>query len=100
MGENNFSAWPVALYGVVLSLAGAAYFILSRTLISLHGTDSVLATAIGRDLKGILSVVLYLIAIPLAFLAPWLASGLYVLVAIIWLIPDRRIEKTMVQSQD
>jgi TMEM175 potassium channel family protein len=97
MGENNFSAWPVALYGTILLLAAVAYFILTRTLISLHGLDSVLATALGRDLKGKTSVLIYVIAIPLAFVNSWLAYGLYVLVAIMWLTPDRRIERTLAQ---
>jgi len=95
MGENRFATWPVALYGAVLLLAAVAYFILARTLISLHGRDSVLATALGRDFKGKVSVAIYLVAIPLAFVNSWLACGLYVLVAIMWLIPDRRIEKTL-----
>jgi uncharacterized membrane protein len=95
MGENQFAAWPVALYGAVQLLAGAAYFILTRALISVHGRDSVLATAVGRDFKGKVSVVIYLVAIPLAFVNAWLACGLYVLVAVMWLVPDRRIEKTL-----
>ncbi len=97
MGENQFAAWPVALYGVVLLLAALAYFVLVRALIALHGKESPLATAVGRDFKGKLSPVVYVIAIPLAFLNSWLAFGLYVLVAIIWLIPDPRIEKTLNQ---
>jgi uncharacterized membrane protein len=95
MGENSFAAWPVALYGLVLLLAAIAYFILTRALISLHGRDSVLATALGRDFKGKVSIVIYLLAIPLAFVSAWLSCGLYVLVAVMWLIPDRRIEKTL-----
>jgi uncharacterized membrane protein len=95
MGENHFAALPVALYGVVLLLAAIAYFILTRTLISQHGKDSALATALGRDLKGKISVVIYAVAIPLAFVKPWFACALYVLVAVMWLIPDRRIEKTL-----
>ena len=95
MGENHFAALPVALYGVVLLLAAIAYFILTRILISYHGKDSALATALGRDLKGKISVVIYAIAIPLAFVKPWFACALYVLVAVMWLIPDRRIEKTL-----
>jgi uncharacterized membrane protein len=95
MGENQFAAWPVALYGAVLLLAGVAYVILTRTLISLHGRDSVLATAVGRDFKAKVSVVCYLVAIPIAFVNSWLASGLYVLVAMMWLVPDRRIEKIL-----
>jgi uncharacterized membrane protein len=95
MGENHFSAWPVALYGVVLLLAGFAYFILTRTLITYQGADSTLATAVGRDFKGKVSIVLYAAAILLSFVNPWLACGIYVIVAAIWLIPDRRIEKVM-----
>jgi uncharacterized membrane protein len=95
MGENNFAAWPLALYGVVLLLAAIAYLILARTLIALNGKDSPLAIAFGRDIKGKISPVIYLTAIPLAFLKPWIACALYILVAIIWLVPDRRIEKTI-----
>jgi uncharacterized membrane protein len=97
MGENQFAAWPVALYGVVLLLAAVAYFILVRALISLHGRGSTLATAIGRDFKGKVSVAIYAVAILLALVNSWLAFGLYVVVAVIWLIPDRRIEKTLQQ---
>lgn len=96
MGENKFAARPVALYGLVLLLAAIAYFILAHSLISLHGRDSVIATALGRDFKGKVSVVIYLVAIPLAFVKSWLACVLYVLVAVMWLVPDRRIEKTIV----
>jgi uncharacterized membrane protein len=95
MGENHFAAWPVALYGFILVLAAIAYFILTRALIVLHGRESVLATAVGRDFKGKVSVVIYLVAIPLAFVNSWLAGGLYVLVAALWLVPDRRIEQTL-----
>jgi uncharacterized membrane protein len=95
MGENNFSAWPVALYGLVLLLAAIAYYILTRALIALHGRDSTLATAVGRDFKGTISVVIYVVAILLAFVSSWLAGALYVLVAVMWLIPDRRIERTL-----
>ncbi|BBD68967.1 hypothetical protein NIES4072_37010 [Nostoc commune NIES-4072] len=95
MGENNFAAMPVALYGTVLLLSALAYFILTRTLISHHGSDSTLAIAVGRDFKGKISVVLYAVAIPLAFINSWLACILYVVVAVMWLIPDRRIENTL-----
>lgn len=95
MGENHFAALPVAVYGVVLLLAASAYFILTRTLISHHGKDSALATAVGRDFKGKISVVIYAVAIPLAFVKPWLACALYVMVTVMWLIPDRRIEKML-----
>ncbi len=95
VGENQFSAVPVAFYGLVMLGAAIAYFVLSHALISLHGRSSVLATALGRDFKGKVSVVIYAAAIPLSFVSSWLACGLYLLVAIMWLIPDRRIEKTI-----
>jgi uncharacterized membrane protein len=93
MGENHFETLPVALYGVVLFMAGVAYYILCRSLIAHHGRDSVLAIAIGRDHKGIASVLLCMLGIGLAFVHSRFAFAMYVLVAIIWLIPDRRIEK-------
>ena len=96
-GQNQFAAWPVALYGVVLLLAALAYYILTRALIALHGTESALGTAVGGDFKGRLSLALYAAAIPLAFLNAWLAWALYVVVAVIWLVPDRRIEKVLAQ---
>jgi len=94
-GENHFAPWQVALYGTVLLLAAIAYFILTRALISHHGKESTLAIALGRDFKGKVSVVIYALAILLSFVNSWLAFMLYVLVAIIWLIPDRRIEKIL-----
>ncbi|MGE5172530.1 MAG: TMEM175 family protein [Betaproteobacteria bacterium] len=93
VGENRFATEPVALYGVVMLGAAIAYFILTRTLIALHGRDSVLASALGKDFKGKVSVVLYVLAIPLAFANAWFSCAIYVAVAIMWLIPDRRIEK-------
>src|SRR6266516_1329043 len=95
MGQNHFAAVPTALYGVVLLCAAIAYFILTRALLSIHARDSVLATALGEDFKGKVSMVIYLAAIPLAFVRSWLACALYVLVAVMWLVPDRRIEKTL-----
>jgi uncharacterized membrane protein len=95
MGENDFAPWPVALYGIVLFCAAIAYFILARTLISLHGKDSTLAVALGRDVKGKISIIIYLVAIPLSFLNAWAAGALYAAVAIMWLVPDRRIEKKL-----
>jgi uncharacterized membrane protein len=92
MGENHFAAWPVALYGAVLLCTGLAYFMLTRALIAHHGQDSPLATALGRDIKGKISLVVYAVAIPVSLLNAWLACALYVLVAIMWLVPDRRIE--------
>jgi TMEM175 potassium channel family protein len=95
MGENEFAAWPVALYGVVLLLAAIAYFILSRVLVAIHESDSVLVKAVGQDFKGKISVLIYILAIPLAFVSAWIAGGLYVFVAVMWLIPDQRIERNM-----
>ncbi len=94
MGENHFAALPVALYGIVLLLNGLAYYILARVLIAHHGRDSKLAIALGKDYKGIASLVIYALAIALSFLNSWLAVALYIVVAVIWFIPDRRIEKT------
>lgn len=96
MGENNFAAVPVALYGLVVLLAAIAYFMLTRVLIAHHGKDSTLAAAIGRDTKGKISLGIYAIAVVSALLVPWFACLLYVLVAILWLIPDRRIEKNLI----
>jgi uncharacterized membrane protein len=93
MGENFNAPAPVALYGLVLLFAGIAYFILTKALIHHHGKDSQLAVSIGSDKKGTISVTAYLIAIPLAFVRPSIACCCYVLVAVMWLIPDRRIEK-------
>ena len=95
MGENHFAPAPTALYGVVLLMAAIAYLILQRSIMAEHGHDSVLAVAIGSDLKGKLSPLLYLIAIPAAFLQQWIAGALYVLVALMWLVPDRRIERVI-----
>ena len=95
MGENEFAPLPVALYGVVLWFDGLAFFILARALVSIHGRESTLATALGEDAKGKISLVLYTIAIPLAFVYTWVAFGLLVVVAIIWFIPDRRIENVI-----
>lgn len=94
-GENSFAAWPVALYGVVLLLAAIAYYLLTHALIALHGRESTLAAAIGTDIKGWASIAGYLTAIPLAFISSWASYTLYVVVALMWLIPDRRIERTM-----
>ena len=93
MGENHFSTWPVVLYGLILMMGGIAYYILAHTLIKLHGKDSTLAKALGKDRKGIMSVVIYLVAIPIAFINSWISLGMYAMVSAIWLIPDKRIEK-------
>src|SRR5438876_933873 len=92
MGENHFAALPTALYGVVLLFAGVAYYILEQTIIRSQGASSRLREAVGGDRKGVISVVLYAIAIPLAFVNQLLSDALYVLVALMWLVPDRRIE--------
>ena len=100
MGENHFSKWPVILYGLILLLAGVAYYILAHCLTSIHGKDSTLARAIGKDKKGIISVVLYIAGIMAsAFINPWIGFSIYVIVAAIWFIPDRRIEKKMENNQ-
>jgi uncharacterized membrane protein len=95
MGENHFAAVPTALYGLVMLLAAIAYWILQRTIIAQQGRDSLLAAAVGRDVKGKLSQALYIIAIAVTTIAPWIAWALYVAVALMWLIPDRRIERTL-----
>src|SRR6476659_1975430 len=95
MGENHYAALPCALYGAVLLLAACAYWILQQRLIAAEGADSLLRRAIGGDWKGKLSPVLYMLAIPLAFLATQLSIALYVLAALIWLVPDRRIEHVL-----
>jgi uncharacterized membrane protein len=92
MGENHFTALPTALYGFVLLMAAIAYWILQRAIIASQGVHSLLAKAVGRDLKGKASPIIYLAAIPLAFLAPWISQLLYVFVAAMWMVPDRRIE--------
>jgi uncharacterized membrane protein len=98
MGENHFSRWPVILYGVVLIMNGVAYNLLCQLLVRQAGEGSTLAVALGKDWKGKLSVVIYLLAIALAFVNPWISSALYVLVAMIWFIPDRRIERNLSRS--
>lgn len=93
MGENHFTSLPVALYGLVMVMAAVAYTILVQALIARHGKDSTLARAIGKDWKGKASLAAYLAALPMAFMSPWVALGLYIGVAILWLVPDQRIEK-------
>ncbi len=100
MGENSFAPAPTAAYGVVLLLAALAYYILQGRILALEGPDSVLAHAVGTDWKGKLSPALYAVAIPSAFLHPAIVGGLYALVALIWLIPDRRIERALLESGD
>jgi uncharacterized membrane protein len=93
VGQTTFAPWPVAIYGGILLFAAVAYYILVRALIARHGKDSALATAIGGDFKGKISVVAYVVGVPLAFANSWVAYGLYVAVALLWFVPDRRIEK-------
>ena len=99
MGENHFTPLPTALYGVVLLMAAIAYWILQRRIIALQGRDSVLQEAVGRDLKGKISPVLYMIAIATAFVAPMVAGAIYVAVALMWLVPDRRIERALADDR-
>src|SRR5581483_5724061 len=95
MGENNFALWPVAVYGIELLMAAIAYFILVRALLSLHGWHSTLAAALGSDFKGRISILIYVVAVALAFVNAWIAFAIYIFVAAIWFVPDRRIEKKL-----
>lgn len=95
MGENNFAFWPVIIYGVILLMAAFAYFILTNVIIVSHGKTSLLAKAIGDDVKGKVSLLIYLLALGMAWLHPLLSCLLYIVVAIIWFVPDKRIEKIM-----
>jgi uncharacterized membrane protein len=95
MGENHFAPAPMAVYGIPLLMAAVAYWILQRTIMNTQGRESLLAVAVGNDLKGKLSVILYLVAIPSAFLHQWIAGAIYVFVALMWLVPDRRIERVL-----
>jgi uncharacterized membrane protein len=100
VGGNPLSPWPVALYGSILLFASIAYFILTKVLIAHQGAGSMLAASIGADRKGAVSVLVYMVAIPLAFVLPWVACVCYVMVAVMWFIPDRRIEKTLAKTAD
>jgi uncharacterized membrane protein len=95
MGENHFAAVPVAIYGVVLLMAALAYTFLARSLVAYHGKDSTLALALGKDNKGTVSLILYAAAIPLASVDPRISMTIYILVAVMWFIPDRRIERVL-----
>ena len=95
MGENSFAQIPMALYGVVLLMAAIAYFILQKQIIKSHGTDSVLAKAIGKDIKGKLSPILYIMGIAFAWVSVWISGALFILVALMWLAPDKRIERIL-----
>jgi len=99
MGENHLASTPTAIYGFVLLMAAIAYYLLQRAIIAQQGAESLLAKAIGCDWKGRLSPVLYLAAVPLSFVSPWIAGGLYVSVAVMWFVPDRRIERALAEAR-
>lgn len=98
MGENDFAQLPTAVYGVALLMPAIAYFLLQKAITRKHGAGATLAKALGRDFKGKISLLIYLAAIPLAFLSPWIAIALYVLMALMWLVPDKRIERALHES--
>jgi len=98
MSENHFASAPSAIYGFVLLMAAIAYVLLQQRIIAAQGSDSLLHRAIGSDWKGKVSPVLYLAAIPLAFVSHWIAQAIYVAVALIWLVPDRRIERAITEG--
>jgi len=100
MGENNFAPDPVALYGINLLMSGFAYYILEISILKKHGSESLLAKAIGKDLKGRASIVLYVIAIIFTLINQWISGAIYVLVALMWLIPDKRIERILNSEHD
>ena len=93
MGENHFATWPVALYGMVLMMAAVAYYVLVRALVAEHGRGSTIATAVRTDYKGLVSIAVYALAVPLTFVNRWIGCALYVVVALMWFTPDPRIEK-------
>jgi uncharacterized membrane protein len=95
MGENHFAPLPTALYGAVSMMCGVAYYFLVRSILAHHGPDSRVAGALGRDFKGKASVLLYVVAVPMAFINRWVAGAIFVFVALIWFIPDRRIERRL-----
>ncbi len=99
LGENYLSMWPVALYGFVLLMAAVAYYLLAQSLINLHGRASTLASAVGKDWKGKISLIIYAMAIGLSFVKPWISLILYGLVALMWFIPDTRIEKKLIEQE-
>jgi uncharacterized membrane protein len=100
MGQNHLSSTPTAAYGVVLLMAAVAYWLLQRAIISKQGPGSLLGAAVGKDWKGKLSPALYFAAIPLAFVNPWISNGIYVFVALLWLVPDPRIERALAGRKD
>jgi len=97
MGEHHFAEGPVAVYGVIMLMDGCAYYILTHAIIRRHGRESTLGLAVGADEKGVISLVIYVLAIGVAFVNRWVSLGLYVAVLVMWLIPDRRIERAMAE---
>jgi uncharacterized membrane protein len=95
MGDSHFAPMPMAFYGFILLMAGLSYYMLQGAILRTEGPDSLLARAIGDDFKGKFSIIAYLVAIPSAFVSPWIAGALYTAVALMWLIPDRRIERVL-----
>jgi uncharacterized membrane protein len=100
MGENHFAKWPVVVYGVVLIMNSIAYYILVRCLLKANGKDSTLAKALGSDVKGKISTAIYAVGIAIAFFNTWISLALYAIVAIIWLVPDKRIENTLIEKRE
>ncbi|MNK14984.1 hypothetical protein D3C87_331170 [compost metagenome] len=99
MGENHYESWPVIIYGCIVLMASIAYFILERTLVKLHGPDSAIAKAYGADTKGKISTAIYILAIAGGFVSSWIGIAGYILVAVIWFIPDTRVEKTLQKEE-
>jgi len=99
IGENHFAKAPMVLYGIILLMAAIAYYILERRIIKNQGSDSILARAIGKDLKGKISPVLYIVAIGSCWLSTWISGLIYVIVAVIWLVPDKRIEIIFINQE-
>jgi len=99
MGENHFASLPTALYGVVLLMAAYSYIALQRAIVAVDGASSPLATAVGADRKGLVSRLMYMVAIAAAFVRPWIAWSLYVAVALLWFVPDRRIERVLLREE-
>jgi uncharacterized membrane protein len=100
MGENHFSQWPVIMYGVVLLMNALAFILLSKILVIQAGPDSTLAKAVGKDRKGAISLAIYIVSVGVAFVNPTISLALYTLVAIIWFIPDRRIERVLLNTKE
>ena len=95
MGESHFSAWPVVLYAINLLACAIGYTIMSIVTVNVHGPDSEIAMAIGKDKKGKISLLIYICAVPVAYFAPLVACGLFVIVSLIWFVPDKRIERVL-----